>query len=251
MAGLDRFLRRYGWWVALRARLAQAQRPLDQAELSQPSVASVLKVLSLYIAAMLLALIVSMVLPGHACAQQVATDQIPAKATAHRLQLRREAQRVWGLDAPVATFAAQIHQESRWRLDAVSPVGAEGLAQFMPKTAGWIGTVDLGLAGAQTMNPTWSLRALVTYDRWLWVRVKADGDCERMAYVLSSYNGGLGWVYKRQKLSKVPGVCMGQTCTINPGIHPASQRENELYPRLILLRYEPLYATWGKGACNV
>src|SRR5690606_19680984 len=122
-------------------------------------------------------------------------------------------------------------------------VGAHGLSQFMPATATWISTLHpTSLAGAQTGNPTWSLRAMVTYDLWLSKRIRAADECERLAYILSAYNGGLGWVYKRQALSKQPRLCLGKTCTLSPGIHAASQRENELYPRLILIRYEPLYA---------
>ncbi|MBP6897390.1 MAG: transglycosylase SLT domain-containing protein [Pseudacidovorax sp.] len=70
-----------------------------------------------------------------------AAQTIPRDAERYQLTLKREAQRTWGLDAPVATFAAQVHQESRWRADARSPVGAQGLAQFMPSTASWIGGV--------------------------------------------------------------------------------------------------------------
>lgn len=175
--------------------------------------------------------------------------QVPAAAHQHRAALKRNAHMLWGLNAPVATFAAQIHQESRWRPDARSPVGALGLAQFMPSTATWMGEVDAELRMAQPANPTWALRALVRYDLWLWARIKAADDCERMAYTLAAYNGGLGWVYKRQRLSATPGVCLGATCRINPGVSPASQAENEHYPELILRRYEPLYASWGPGSC--
>lgn len=183
----------------------------------------------------------------HAPAQGLTT--VPRDAIKHQATLKRNAQMLWGLDAPVATFAAQVHQESRWRADARSPVGALGLSQFMPATAHWIGGIDPSLQERAPLNPTWALRALVTYDRWLWERVKADDDCERMAYVLAAYNGGLGWVYKRQKLSTEPGRCMGATCSINPGVAPASQAENERYPLLILQRYEPLYEHWGAGSC--
>lgn len=175
---------------------------------------------------------------------------IPAQAHQHQRTLKREAQRVWGLQAPVATFAAQVHQESRWRENARSPVGAVGLTQFMPGTAQWIGGITPDLAERAPLNPTWALRALVVYDLWLWQRIRADNDCERMAFVLSAYNGGLGWVYKRQKLSPQPGLCMGQTCAINPGVTPASQRENAHYPTVILRTYEPLYAGWGPGSCT-
>ena len=66
-----------------------------------------------------------------------ASAQVPPEAHRYRLTLVREAQRAWGLDAPVAALAAQVHQESGWRPDAVSRVGARGLAQFMPATTLW------------------------------------------------------------------------------------------------------------------
>lgn len=177
-------------------------------------------------------------------------DAIPRDAMRHRLTLKRLAQNAWGLQPPVATFAAQIHQESRWRELARSPVGAQGLAQFMPATVEWIGGVAPGLAERAPENPVWAMRALVVYDKWLLDRIKADSLCERMAFALSGYNGGLGWVYKRQRLSPRPGVCLGATCAINPGVTAASQRENEHYPQVILRTYEPLYAAWGPGACS-
>lgn len=187
-------------------------------------------------------------------AASAAYAQVPAQtlrdAQPYRATLKRNAQMLWGLDAPVATFAAQVHQESRWRPDARSPVGALGLTQFMPATAAWMGDIDPELRGAQPMNPTWALRALVRYDLWLWARIKADSDCERMAFVLQAYNGGLGWVYKRQKLSTTPGRCLGATCSLNPGVMDASQREAEHYPAVILQRFEPAYEAWGPGSCS-
>lgn len=182
-----------------------------------------------------------------------ANAQVPSEAARYKLELRRQAQLVWGLDAPIASFAAQIHQESRWQADARSPVGAQGLAQFMPATATWISGAYAALKPNEPFNPTWAIRALVTYDKFLYDRVKAANHCERMAFALSGYNGGLGWVYKRQALSPEPQRCLGVTCDLNPGIHPANQRENADYPRRILLRHEPLYvrAGWGTGSCTV
>jgi soluble lytic murein transglycosylase-like protein len=201
-------------------------------------------------AAFILGFIGTFVLAALVFKPSFAADTIPPEAARYKLTLKREAQRVWGIEAPVATFAAQVHQESRWRPDARSPVGAHGLAQFMPATARWMGAVaPQELQAVDTSNPTWSLRALVTYDQWLSQRIQADSPCERIAFTLSAYNGGLGWAYKRQRMSPQPGKCLGATCTINPGIQPANQRENELYPRLILQRYEPLYAQWGTGSC--
>jgi hypothetical protein len=195
----------------------------------------------------LLALIVaSCVAPVPAAA----TQAIPRDAQRHQLTLKREAQQAWGLGAPVATFAAQVHQESRWNESARSPVGAQGLAQFMPATSNWIGGLYASLGDRAPNNPVWALRALVTYDKWLFDRVKANNACERMAFTLSAYNGGLGWVYKRQKRSSDPGQCLGATCAINPGVTPASQAENQHYPEVILRKFEPLYSAWGNGSCS-
>ena len=40
---------------------------------------------------------------------------------------------------PVEFFARVIWQESRFNAQAVSPKGAQGIAQFMPQTADWRG----------------------------------------------------------------------------------------------------------------
>lgn len=186
---------------------------------------------------------------AHAQEKQIA--QVPAAAKQHRNALTREAKRVWGMQAPVPLFAAQIHQESRWRSNATSPVGAVGLAQFMPKTAEWMEFIEPSLTQyiGKSNNPRWAMRALVTYDRWLYDRIKAANECERIAFALSAYNGGLGWVYKRQYLSSQPSVCLHATCAINPGIHPANQRENQHYPLVIIKQHQPIYASWGREVC--
>jgi hypothetical protein len=43
---------------------------------------------------------------------------------------------------PVEFFVRVIWQESRFNASAVSPKGAEGIAQFMPRTADWHGLAD-------------------------------------------------------------------------------------------------------------
>jgi soluble lytic murein transglycosylase-like protein len=43
---------------------------------------------------------------------------------------------------PVEFFARVICQESRFNVRAVSRKGAEGIAQFMPRTADWRGLAD-------------------------------------------------------------------------------------------------------------
>lgn len=179
-----------------------------------------------------------------------ALASIPSEARKHQRNLIREARAVWGLKAPVATFASQIHQESAWRPGAVSRAGAQGLAQFMPRTSEWMSGIYPELGPVNPFDPRWAIRAQVRYMRWLWNRTDGADCLERMAFALSAYNGGLGWVQRRKALSSSPGLCLFVTCAINPGISDANQRENEHYPRRILLELEPRYASWGPGACG-
>ncbi|MGE4536650.1 MAG: transglycosylase SLT domain-containing protein [Desulfovibrio sp.] len=181
----------------------------------------------------------------------VAAPGVPQRAMRYRAELIRNARVAWGLSAPVATFAAQVHQESGWRADAKSPVGAAGMAQFMPTTGRWIAGLFPELAANEPYNPSWALRALVTYDKWLWDRVSGRDACQRMAMALSAYNGGLGWVQRDKSLTGQQGgdalVWFGQVETHNAGRSAAAFRENRGYPRRILGRLEPLYIRSGFG----
>lgn len=213
----------------------------DPARRLEEAVATLVVVLIMIIAGLLWA----WVAPA-AAGQQVATKMvsIPHDAARYRADLTRSARLAWGLDAPVATFAAQIHQESAWRADARSHVGARGLAQFMPATEKWIaGAYPRELGQSDAWNPTWALRALTRYDRWIWDRLGGTGNtCDRMALTLRSYNGGLGWVQKELRTRQ---TCQAFRSTANC-------RENLEYPQRILLRNEPAYVTagWGRGACT-
>lgn len=191
------------------------------------------------------------------CACQPAyADSIPRDAEQYHRTLVRAAHAEWGLDAPIATLAAQVHQESAWRANARSQVGAQGLAQFMPTTSAWMAQLYPNTLGAnQPFNPGWALRALVTYDRWLSQRIQARGPCEKWAFVLSAYNGGLGWVQKDTRQASAKGAdklaWFDSVERHNAGRSAANFRENRNYPRAILLRWEPLYAAagWGAGVC--
>ena len=176
--------------------------------------------------------------------------QVPQAAQQYRALLVRTAHAAWGLDAPVAVFAAQVHQESAWRADAVSRVGAQGLAQFMPATATWIAGVDPALAARQPYNPAWALRALVTYDRWLYDRTPARyAPKDRMWVALRGYNGGLGhW----QAEAAATGAARPTRVQVDAACGwakraPVHCRENLDYPHRILVVIQPRYAAWGPG----
>jgi len=190
---------------------------------------------------------------------------IPAGAARYRAELARAAHAAWGLSAPVADFAAQIEQESGWDPGAVSAAGALGMAQFMPATAAWWCALPLSPAlslegrGGETecapTNPTWALRALAGYDRWLWERLPhaADG-CERMAMALAAYNGGLGWVRRDAAAARAagadPAVWFGSVERYNAGRSPAAFAENRAYPRRVLRALAPKYLAWGAASCG-
>lgn len=179
--------------------------------------------------------------------------QPPRDSLQYRSEVIRTARAEWGLSAPVADFAAQLHQESHWRPGAVSPVGAQGLAQFMPATAEWISALMPVLASREPFNPSWAIRALVSYDRWLWQRISVDHPCERMAMTLSAYNGGLGWVNRDRRLATRNGLdadtWFGATEQVNAGRSAAAWRENRHYPRRILHELAPRYLSWGGSNC--
>lgn len=184
---------------------------------------------------------------------------IPRAAVQYRAELTRVAHAEWGLDAPIAAFAGQIHQESGWRTDAVSRVGALGMAQFMPATAKWwCERLRLSATDCQPNNPRWAMRALVGYDRWLFERVRGESDFDRLWAALRSYNGGLGHWLAEAKLSNNVGwvsdsvihrtaydrLAVDAQCgkAKRAAVHCA---ENLGYPRRILLTLQPLYASWG------
>ncbi|KOE63917.1 lytic transglycosylase [Aggregatibacter actinomycetemcomitans serotype e str. SCC393] len=178
---------------------------------------------------------------------------MPAKAEQYQRTLTRESYAVWGLNAPIPVFAAQIHQESQWKTTALSPVGAQGLAQFMPKTADWISALYPELADNQPYNPDWALRALVRYNRFNYERITARTECDRMAFMLSAYNGGLGWVQKDKRKAREQGLdpltYWQNVELVNSGRNRANFAENRGYPQHIIYRWQPLYINWGIPQC--
>lgn len=185
-----------------------------------------------------------------AIGQSYAADLVPREATKHRLELTRAAHQTWGLNAPIPVFAAQIQQESAWNSQATSPVGAIGMAQFMPATASWWCSLNsLSAIQCQPNNPQWAMQALVGYDKWLYERTWGLSEYDRMHAVLRAYNGGLGhWqreallaaANKRATREQVDAMC-GKVKR-----HISFCPENLNYPRRILNVYQPRYVGWGR-----
>jgi len=178
---------------------------------------------------------------------------VPLEAHRYQRDLIREARFTWGMAAPIAAFAAQVHQESGWRPGARSRYAA-GLAQFTPDTAQWIAGLDPELAANQPLDPRWALRALVRYDRRLWERVTGADGCERMAKTLAAYNGGPGHITREERAAHAAGADPARWFG-HVERHCLRARwacaENRAYPRRILTGLQPLYLSWGPGVdCN-
>lgn len=177
-------------------------------------------------------------------------NEIPQKAYNYREFLIQESRAVWGLNAPSSAFAAQIHTESLWNEKAKSFAGALGLTQFMPQTADWIGSVYVELKNGSPYNPKWAIRALVRYNKWHFEKIQAADFANRMAFVFSAYNGGLGWVLKDRKKAKKAGlnpfVYFDSVETVNAGRNKRAFTENRAYVKYIKER-ERTYIKQGFG----
>ena len=187
--------------------------------------------------------------------QQADMSGIPRVCLEYKRRIISETRHAWGLDGYPSTFGAQIQQESACNPNAVSRVGAQGLAQFMPATSKWFGN-DIMKETPAPLDPDWSIRAMVQYNLHLWDQVSAIDDCNRMAKTLSAYNGGLGWIRKDERLADKKGldkdVWFDNVEAVNSGRSAANFKENRGYPRRIMLKIEPSYvnAGYGKGACH-
>lgn len=173
---------------------------------------------------------------------------IPATSTLYRIKLEREVAARFGDTSPAARIAAQAHQESRWEATAKSRY-AEGMLQFTPGTSAWIPSVCPELGPPDPWDANWSMRAAVCYDHWLLAHVgDADSECDRWAFALSAYNGGIGWVQRDKQRASAKGADPTRWFE-NVEAHSAragwALKENRGYVRRILLVIEPVYLAAG------
>lgn len=209
------------------------------------------------VAALLLALASCTAKPVFAASETV---QIPEASAMYRLWVSAAAGEVFGVDAPEARLAAQLHQESAWKRQARSPAGAQGMAQFMPATAQWIAQrFPEQLGQFDPWDPRQAILAAAIYDRFLLDRVKPIGptpltDCSRWAFALRAYNGGEGWMLRERRRAAQHGTDPNSWTAVQPHRVRAAwaHAENIRYPQRILLVLEPAYraAGWpGQAVC--
>lgn len=183
---------------------------------------------------------------------------IPQAAWQYQKPILRANWTYHGTDQYVAATAAQIHQESLWRARAQSPVGAEGLTQFMPATArGESRRCGLGLPAP--FDPDWAIQAQSCYMAYL-VRRNPEfrPGCQRYAAALSGYNGGQGNVNRqRRKWAAYTHHDARHGASWFNGVEnyrvrsKAAHRENRGYPRRILLELTPRYVGAAYGGADL
>jgi cell wall-associated NlpC family hydrolase len=101
--------------------------------------------------------------------------------------------------APPAIIAAQLHAESNFNPTAVSPVGAQGISQFMPGTWAAYGRDENADGTADPFDPVDAIAAQGRYDCQLAADLgpaltagKVSGDLTQL--MLAAYNAGPGAV---------------------------------------------------------
>ena len=165
--------------------------------------------------------------------------------------VKREAQFVYGINAPVAMLLGQIQQESGGNPNITASDGGMGLTQFMKNTVTTIVNDHSELGPASPYNPTWAIRAQARYDRDLYDHVQGKDDCEKFAAALKSYNAGLGFVERAQKKSSNPETWFTVTEDIQVGQSQKNFIYSRWYPRIILYTHQRRYMSWGGVVCNV
>lgn len=133
-------------------------------------------------------------------------ERTPVEAWRNRAIIKRDLIARYGHSRYLGLVASQIMQESNWRANATSHVGAYGCGQFMPATQGdakyWakdLGVIDWG-------NCQQNVRASIRYMRALFKRIPESQGSDDWRYIeaIADYNRGMGWGDKERRL----GFCV-------------------------------------------
>lgn len=181
---------------------------------------------------------------------------VPEASAMYRHWVEQAVAEEWGVSGSPARLAAQLHQESSWNPRAHSPVGAEGLAQFMPSTARWMAEAFPDRLGSfDPWDPRQAALAAAVFDAWLVKRNPGIDTCSTWAFALSAYNGGETALRREQRAAdragRSPRLWFDNVARYRAR-SPSAWRENRGYVSRILTVLEPAYiaAGWaGQAAC--
>lgn len=119
--------------------------------------------------------------------------------------IRKETKRNFSLGLDWRWLKAQVAAESNFNPNAVSPVGAKGLSQFMGPTFNDV-VKRSGYVRDDIFSPRWNLAAQAWYDRRLYNTWKSKRTkLSRTQLMMCSYNSGLRYPLNAQKLCLASG----------------------------------------------
>ncbi|MEZ4322224.1 MAG: transglycosylase SLT domain-containing protein [Myxococcota bacterium] len=122
-------------------------------------------------------------------------------------------------------LAAQAWRESKFKPQATSHAGAQGLMQIMPATAGELGVEN-------PSDPAQSVRGAADYLRRLdryYEKSVAEPE-KRLPFVLAAYNAGMGHVDDARRLAEVNGDDPNDWDGVAPWMLALSDREWNRHP---------------------
>jgi len=181
-----------------------------------------------------------------------ASAKCPDRAKRYIPIIKEELCKYWNSLCPKEVIPAQIEKESSWRVRAERKVGREygfGLSQitivrgrfnnFLIAKQKWKEELK-NWTWKDRFNPTFHIRYMILYDKTLYSHMGfATNNFERLAFTLSAYNGGLGWILKDRKVAKLRGLNPDKWfCNVelvNSGRSKFAYKVNRYYVRSILL----------------
>ena len=180
----------------------------------------------------------------------------PPAAARHARDVVRAWRFFFGLAETPAIAMAQIHQESLFNCTAVSRSGAQGCAQFMPRTAKAIAAKLPPEVRQACLNPNgcpfdprWSFYALAKYDYDLHQSyANTATPLDRWGFTLAAYNGGPTWLNAERAVCRAHRTCKNaryfqhvQSFCGKTGRSKAACAENTSYPERVLFTLMPMY----------
>jgi cell wall-associated NlpC family hydrolase len=135
----------------------------------------------------------------------VGTELRPGSVPAQYAPWIEKASGACDLDLPAPLLAAQLNQESGFDPNAVSPAGAEGIAQFMPSTWPTWSQNDDGTGNVSEFNPYDSIMAQGRYMCSLLHDATSSGyPGGNLQLALAGYNAGWGAVASAHGIPNIP-----------------------------------------------
>lgn len=165
-------------------------------------------------------------------------SSLPLSSPKYDFLIWKSVKRYWSDYPKTLQWKAQLYQESKLDTNAVSPVGAEGLAQFMPATWKQI-SKELGYEGTPR-QPKLAINAGAYYMRKLrngWSSPRPQEDRQKLAQ--ASYNAGFGNLLKAQRKCNM-AVTYDEIIKCLPDVTGHHSKETITYVQRITLWYQKL-----------